>query len=108
MGAPSRDRASRQPPADAVSITTAAPSAAEDVAARQRRYLFSMGLRTVCFIGAVVVGPGILRWVLIVGAVFLPYVAVVLANTTVPRKGDAEVEAPDIRRRQLRGPDRTD
>ena len=39
-----------------------------------------MTLRTLCFVGAVAVGPGILRWVLIAGAVFLPYVAVVLAN----------------------------
>lgn len=103
MGAPSRDRATRQTSADAFSITTAAPGAAQDVASRQRRYLFSMAVRTVCFIGAVVVGPGILRWVLVVGAVFLPYVAVVLANATPQRKGDSELPSPDIRRRQLPG-----
>ena len=67
-----------------------------------------MGLRTVCFVGAVVVGPGILRWVLVVGAVFLPYVAVVLANAAAPRRGDSEVQAPDIRRRELDGPDHSD
>lgn len=65
---------------DAIRITTAAPSRREDTAARQRRYLYSMGVRTACFIGAVVVGPGWVRWVLIAGAVLLPYVAVVAAN----------------------------
>jgi hypothetical protein len=39
-----------------------------------------MGLRTVCFVAAIVVGPGWLRWVLVAGALLLPYVAVVMAN----------------------------
>lgn len=65
---------------EAVRITTAAPSRADDIAARQRRYIISMGIRTACFIGAVAVGDTWLRWVLIVAAVFLPYVAVVMAN----------------------------
>lgn len=63
-----------------VRITTASTSRADDIAGRQRRYLISMAVRTVCVIGAVAVGPGILRWVLIAGAVLLPYVAVVFAN----------------------------
>jgi hypothetical protein len=66
---------------DAVRITTAAPSPAAEIAGRQRRYLISMGIRTLCVIGAVVV-DGPLRWALIVGAIFLPYVAVVMANAT--------------------------
>ena len=61
-------------------ITTAPTSVADDIAGRQRRYLISMAIRTACVIGAVVVGPGVLRWVLVAGAVLLPYVAVVLAN----------------------------
>ena len=65
---------------DPVRITTAASSKAEEIRHRQRRYLFSMAVRTLCFVGAVVVGPGWLRWVLVAGAVFLPYVAVVFAN----------------------------
>jgi len=63
-----------------VRITTAATSRADDISMRQRRYVISMGIRTACFIAAVVVGPGWFRWVLIAGAVFLPYVAVVMAN----------------------------
>lgn len=65
----------------AIEITSAPKTRAEEQAERQRRYAYSMTLRTLCFVGAVAVGPGILRWVLIAGAVFLPYIAVVLANT---------------------------
>ena len=72
---------------EAVRITTAAPSKAEEIAARQRRYLFSMGIRTACFIGAVL-ADGWLRWVLIVAAIILPYVAVVMANVSTSR-GDS-------------------
>ena len=80
---------------DAVRITTAAPSRRDEIAARQRRYLYSMGIRTLCVVGAVVVGPGWLRWVLIAGAVLLPYVAVVMANATDRRIPDAELpDAP--------------
>lgn len=63
-----------------VRITTAPMSAADDIAGRQRRYLISMAIRTACVVGAVAVGPGVLRWVLVAGAVLLPYVAVVFAN----------------------------
>ena len=65
---------------DAVRITTARRSAADDMRTRQRRYALSMAIRTVCFVAAVAVGPGVLRWVLVAGAVFLPLFAVVLAN----------------------------
>lgn len=41
--------------------------------------MFSMGLRTLCFIGAVFT-DGWIRWVLVAGAVILPYLAVVVAN----------------------------
>ncbi len=70
---------------DAVRITTAASSRNDDIATRQRRYVISMSIRTLCFIGAVVVGPGVLRWVLVAGAVLLPYVAVVMANAVSTR-----------------------
>ncbi len=38
-----------------------------------------MAIRTACFIGAII-ADGWLRWALVAGAVFLPYVAVVMAN----------------------------
>ena len=72
----------------AVRITTAPPAAHADIARRQRRYVFSMGLRTVCFVGAILVGPGWLRWVLVAGAVLLPYVAVVMANAATTKSDD--------------------
>jgi Mn2+/Fe2+ NRAMP family transporter len=65
---------------DAVRITTARSSAADDMRSRQRRYALAMGIRTVCFIAAVFVGAGVLRWVMVAAAVFLPFLAVVVAN----------------------------
>ena len=79
----------RHHPTEAVRITTAPRSRAEDIAARQKRYIYSMGLRTVCFVGAVVVGGGWLMWAFLVGAIFLPYVAVVMANAGPGRSSDA-------------------
>ena len=63
----------------AIRITTASTSRQDEIAARQRRYVLSMSLRTLCFIGAVLT-EGWVRWVLVAGAVVLPYVAVVMAN----------------------------
>ena len=73
---------------EAVRITTAPRSRADDIAARQKRYIYSMGLRTVCFVGAVVAGGGWLMWAFLVGAIFLPYVAVVMANAGPGRNTD--------------------
>ncbi|HYH34207.1 MAG TPA: DUF3099 domain-containing protein [Nocardioides sp.] len=83
---------------DAVRITTASSSPREDIARRQRRYVVSMSLRTACFVGAILVGAGWLRWVLVAGALLLPYVAVVMANavTTKP-DGFSLTEAPGTR-----------
>ena len=64
---------------DSISITGAQVSLVEDQRARTRRYLLSMAIRTICFIGAIV-ASGWLRWALLAGAVVLPYVAVVMAN----------------------------
>ena len=51
-----------------------------------RRYLLSMGIRTVCFVLAVVALAvlhwTVVGWVLITAAVILPYIAVVAANAT--------------------------
>jgi hypothetical protein len=71
--------AGRRPP-EPVRVTTAPMARADEQRGRQRRYLISMGIRTVCFVGAVV-ADGWLRWVLVGAAVVLPYVSVVFANT---------------------------
>lgn len=60
-------------------ITDAGVSLTEDQAGRQRRYLIAMTIRTLCVVGAVL-APSPWRWVLAVGAVILPYIAVVMAN----------------------------
>ncbi|RJK93876.1 DUF3099 domain-containing protein [Vallicoccus soli] len=60
-------------------ITGARRSVTADVQARTRRYLFSMLVRTACFLGAVL-STGFTRWALLAGAVLLPYFAVVIAN----------------------------
>lgn len=70
---------------EAVRITTAASSRNADIAARQKRYLLSMGLRTVCFVSAILVGDNIFRWILIAGALLLPYFAVVMANASASK-----------------------
>lgn len=85
-----------------IRITTAEPGRSVDISARQRRYLFSMAVRTVCFIGAVAVGPGILRWALVVGAVVLPYVAVVIASRT-PNRSTAALPTAHLGH-ELQGP----
>lgn len=90
---------------DAVRITTAPSSRAEDIAARQKRYLLSMTVRTVCFVAAVLVGPGWLRWVLLAAALLLPYVAVVLANPET-RRADGFTLRDAGRHAELPGPTR--
>ena len=60
-------------------ITGARRGLTDDVAHRQTRYVISMGIRTVCFILAIIV-PGPLRWVFLAGALLLPYLSVVYAN----------------------------
>ena len=60
-----------------------------------------MGIRTLCFIGAVVVGDGLLRWVLIAGAFILPYIAVVMANSASPQVEGADMEPMDHEYKEL-------
>jgi hypothetical protein len=92
-----------------IRITTATRSHSDDIAARQRRYLISMGVRTACFIAAVVVfltmGQGWLMWVLVIASFILPYVAVVMANAGASLDpGGPEPFGPDPSRKSLEGP----
>jgi Protein of unknown function (DUF3099) len=55
----------------------------DDIAYRQRRYLIMMGIRAVCFVGAVVLFVNHAGWLTAipaVGAIIIPYFAVVFAN----------------------------
>ena len=85
---------------EAVRITTAASSRADDIAARQRRYVLSMGIRTVCFVAAVV-ADGWPRWLLVVAALLLPYVAVVMANNTNTKTDEFVLRDGDYTRPEL-------
>ncbi|WP_406287744.1 DUF3099 domain-containing protein [Embleya sp. NBC_00896] len=73
-------------------ISGARKGLTEDVAGRQRRYVISMSIRTVCFIGAVFT-PSPWRWILVAGALFLPYIAVVVANAGREPTSNAPVQA---------------
>jgi hypothetical protein len=76
---------------------TSAPSAlTRDQAGRQKRYFISMMIRTACFILTVVL-PTPYRWFALLGAVTLPYFAVVIANAgreTVTRGADVVDNKP--------------
>ncbi|GAA4067863.1 hypothetical protein GCM10022214_23350 [Actinomadura miaoliensis] len=65
-------------------VTDAPKPMSEDISYRQRRYLISMGIRTGCFVGAVLSAMlGAPLWLvvlLVVGALFLPYISVIFAN----------------------------
>ena len=64
-------------------MTQARRSRSDDINFRQRRYLLMMSIRAVCFVIAVVMFVNHLGWLVAipaVGAIFIPYFAVVFAN----------------------------
>ena len=75
-----------------VALTELPPSPEQEQGARMRRYAITMGIRLVCVIACLFVQGW---WLLIpaLGAIFLPYVAVVFANA-VSTKGRRSVERP--------------
>lgn len=88
VGAPARG-------SGATVITDARVSTSAEMSSRMKRYAITMAFRTACFISMVFVrGP--LLWVLFACAVFLPYVAVVVANQANQRtkKGSVSTAEP--------------
>jgi len=81
-----------QDPPEVYRITSAAGAHSADMQKRAGRYLVSMGIRTLCVILVILV-PGPLRWVFAVGAIVLPYIAVVAANAKGERR-DPPLHAP--------------
>ena len=64
-------------------VTEAPRPMSEDIAYRQRRYLIMMGIRTVCFAAAILMFVNHLGWLTaipVVGALVIPYFAVIFAN----------------------------
>ena len=77
-------------------ITNAPKALTRDQAGRQKRYFISMMIRTACFILTVIL-PSPYRWFALLGAVTLPYFAVVIANAgreTVTRGADVVEDKP--------------
>lgn len=77
-------------------VTNAPVPLEVDISRRTRRYLIQMGIRTACFLLAIVV-PGVLRWVLLGAAVVLPYVAVLFANAGRERQEPTSIGVPPAR-----------
>jgi hypothetical protein len=72
------------------SITSARSGHSDDLGSREKRYAISMGIRTLCFVGAIIAWQtigGWVPWLLLVGALVLPYTSVILANAGVRSKG---------------------
>ncbi|MGN6763469.1 MULTISPECIES: DUF3099 domain-containing protein [unclassified Leifsonia] len=74
----------------APSITSLPLSPDEERRRRMIKYSVAMGVRVVCLIVAVIV-PGWWATVPLIGAIFLPYFAVVIANVSSdPRRGEVQ------------------
>ncbi len=64
-------------------MTEARPGLSADIRYRERRYLIMMGVRTVCFAAAILMFVNHLGWLTAipaVGALVIPYFAVIFAN----------------------------
>lgn len=60
-------------------ITSVQRGISDEQRGRRDRYLLGMTIRTTCFVGAILTS-GMLQWLLLAGALFLPYIAVFIAN----------------------------
>lgn len=99
-GGVNRPHRAHHPVTPVQSVTSVPESLAEEQASRIKRYLMTMAVRTVCFVGAAISGMrGAPWWVwgsLAVAAIVLPYVAVVMANAVRPRApGSSAPVLPD-------------
>lgn len=77
-------------------ITDARSGASKEMSSRVRRYTYTMAFRTACFLSMIFV-PGVFRWVLFACAVFLPLIAVMIANQANRRSGSkwaSDMESP--------------
>ncbi len=80
----------------APSVTSIPRAPADEHSARVRTYAITMTVRMVCFALAVLITPySWYTWVFAVGAMILPYIAVVLANASTSDAGQT-AEAPVI------------
>lgn len=77
------------------SITTASRGHRDDIDSRFNKYLVSMAIRTLCFVVAYFT-PSPWMWFFVVGAVFLPYLAMLLANAgrERPMRASGSIDSP--------------
>lgn len=83
-------------------ITQARRPRTLDSAARQRRYLITMGIRLACVVSLVWL-PGWWKLVAVAGAAILPVVAVLLANAMDQRTPASEPEPTETGRLAITG-----
>lgn len=81
-------------------ITSAGRGHTLDVEARTRRYLITMAVRTVCFMGFLFL-PGWWKVGMLAGAVLLPAIAVLLANNSDHRPPPLATTVDEEERRAL-------
>jgi hypothetical protein len=72
------------------SVTSLPPSPDEERRTRMIRYSVAMSVRLVCVVLAFII-PDWWRWLFVAGAVILPYIAVVLANTVTSNGAAAPI-----------------
>jgi len=75
--------AGRKQDTDPILITEAPLSPRAELDYRRKRYAITMGIRVICFAIAIILFVAHLRWLVLVpavGAIFIPYIAVVFAN----------------------------
>ncbi len=78
------------------SITSLPASPDDERRSRMRKYTIAMAVRMVCILLIFVV-QGWWVWVFALGAIVLPYIAVVLANVGDNRVGSVESPGPPVR-----------
>lgn len=80
----------------APSVTSVPPSPIDESRTRVRSYAITMSIRMLCFALAVLVTPySWYTWLFALGAMVLPYIAVVIANASRNTAGDP-VETPTV------------
>ena len=85
------------------SITDAAEAHSEDMHKRMVKYALAMGIRLVCLILIFVV-DGWFKILMVAGAVFLPWIAVIIANGNDKAEGHSDLLIDSAPRAELEAP----
>lgn len=89
--------------AEVHSITDAAEAHSEDMHKRMVKYALAMGIRLVCLILIFVV-DGWFKILMVAGAVFLPWIAVIIANGNDKAEGHSDLLIDSAPRAELEAP----